>query len=313
VKPAKGVALMSSQKQILVYNRKTGDVEPEIIMGEGFVRFLYENALGRLMADSVFKRRTVSRLFGFFQDRRFSAGKIEKVAADLKIDLSEAEKPTGGYATFNDFFSRSMKKEARPVSGSPSAAISPCDARLMAFPAIGPGMKVNVKGCVLDLETLLGGKERASLFNGGTLLVYRLCPADYHRFHFPEACTPTRAISIIGDLHSVNPIALASGFRILDANYRQMTLLEKTPRAGTIAMVEVGAMCVGSVVQTFEPGVSVARGDEKGMFRCGGSSVVVLYEQDRLKVDDDILDHSSESIETIVKFGSAVGVYNDVI
>jgi len=301
---------MSEKASIMIYNRVTGRLEPEVVLGEGFVRFLYETASGRFLASAIFKRRLFSKMFGLFQDTRVSARKIRKVAADLSIDLSEAEQVPEDFKSFNDFFTRSLKREARPIDPDPSVVVSPCDARLLAFPGVDQGAPFSVKGSEFCLDALLGDAQLASEYAGGTLLIYRLCPADYHRFHFPESGVPGPVKTMNGPLHSVNPIALAGGMRILDSNLRQQTLIEAGNKAGRICMVEIGAMCVGSIVQTFKPGVPIERGDEKGMFRFGGSTVVVLYEPGRVRMDGDILDHSKKSIETFVRLGTSVGSYS---
>ncbi len=297
--------------RIMVYNRTTGRLEPEIVLGEGAVRLLYGNRLGGLLAECVLKRRFFSRLFGKLQNTAISARKIATVAAQLKIDLSELEKPLEEYRSFNEFFTRTLKKEARPIDGDPHAVISPCDARLLAVPTVHGAITVNVKGSHLDLRRLLADDMLASKYTGGAMLIYRLCPADYHRFHFPEAGTPGSAVRTGGPLHSVNPMALATGRRILDTNLRERTELDTENGPGTICMVEVGAMCVGSIVQTYTPGAPVARGGEKGMFLFGGSAVIVLYEPGRIRVDGDIVEQSRRGIETLVRVGMRVGAYSE--
>lgn len=292
---------------IMVYDRATGQTEPEIVLGEAYVRLLYGNIFGRLLAEGIFKRRLFSCLYGRLQDSASSARKIANVARELRIDLSEAQKPIEEYRSFNDFFTRGLKRAARLIDPDPAAVISPCDARLLAYPRIHAAMDVNVKGSELSLRSLLADTALASRYTGGAMLVYRLCPADYHRFHFPEAGTPDPALRIDGHLHSVNPMALGTGLRILESNLRERTLLHTD--GGTICTVEIGAMCVGSIVQTFAPGDPVSRGDQKGMFRFGGSTVIVLYEPGRVRVDEDILRNSREGLETLVKLGMRVGSY----
>jgi len=157
------------------------------------------------------------------------------------------------------------------------------------------------------LRDLLADPELADQFNHATMFIYRLCPADYHRFHFPEDCMPGFPAKLDGPLHSVNPVALSTGLRILDTNYRHRTILETSSGRGSLAMMEIGAMCVGSVVQTYVPMVPAKRGQEKGMFRFGGSTVIVLYPPERIQADQDILAHSREGIETYVKLGMPVG------
>jgi phosphatidylserine decarboxylase len=298
---------MSAAEPVWVYNRATGEREREVIAGEAFVRFLYESALGRLLADTVFKRRGFSRFYGFLQNLPVRTRRLKKFAAHLEIDLDEAVKPVEAFKTFNEFFSRALKPGARPIDLDPGKVISPCDARLLVIPFVTADSAAAVKGFTFDLETLLHDRDLAARFDGGAMFIYRLCPADYHRFHFPEDGLPGFAETLNGPLHSVNPISLGSGFKVLDTNLRHRTLLDTEDRLGTVAMIEVGAMCVGSVVQTFVPRVPNRRGDEKGLFLFGGSTVIVLYEPGRVKADEDLLEHSRLGVEAIVRLGTAVG------
>lgn len=294
---------------ILVYDRATGRREREVVLGEGGLRFLYETAPGRLLGKGLLTRRCISRLYGLWQDTRLSARKTHRVARLLSIDLSEAECPPGGFRSFNAFFSRALKSGVRPIAAAPDTVIAACDARLFALHRLCRDRPLQVKGQAFMLETLLGDAALADRYAGGTGFIYRLCPADYHRFHFPEAGVPGTAMPLGKGLHSVNPIALRSGIRILDANLRHRTLVEAGERAGTLCMVEVGALFVGSIVQTFVPGTPVPRGGEKGLFRFGGSTVIVLYEPGKVRVDEDILSQSGEGVETRVRLGEQVGRY----
>jgi phosphatidylserine decarboxylase len=173
---------------------------------------------------------------------------------------------------------------------------------VLVFPRIEVGC-LRVKGAEVTVDELLGGTE-TERYRDGAAMVVRLAPADYHRFHFPDAgeAGPSRAIG--GRLHSVHPIALAAGAPSL-RNKRSVTLLA-TARFGTIALIEVGALCVGTIVQTYRPG-RVARGDEKGYFRFGGSTIVVLAEPGRLHFDEDLERASADGVETLVRVGSRVG------
>jgi phosphatidylserine decarboxylase len=292
----------------LVFNRLTGRLEEEAIMGERLLRLLYGNPVGRALAGVLARQRWFSRLVGRLEDSAWSARKIRRVAAELAIDLTELGKPVEAYRTFNEFFTRTLRPSARPIDERPEAVISPCDARLLAFPAASQDHAVEVKGSALRTGALLGDEGLAGRFSGGTLLVYRLCPADYHRFHFPETCVPGPAVRTDGRLHSVHPLALGTGRVRLDRNLRERTLLEST--AGTVCMVEIGALCVGSIVQTYRPGEGARRGEEKGMFRFGGSTVIVIYEPGRVRVDADILERSRSGLETLVRVGMAVGRYS---
>ena len=262
-----------------------------------------------MIADTLLSRPLVSRLYGRLQDRNRTRRRIAATARALGIDMAECATPLAKFTSFNDFFCRALKAEARPITPAPSAVIAPCDARLLAVAGIAMHTPLPIKCRKLHLERLLVDDTLASRFVGGTLLVYRLCPADYHRFHFPETCVPSAAVTIAGPLHSVNPIALAAGRRVLDRNLRHRTLLDTGGAAGSVCMVEVGAMCVGSIVQTYTPDAPAARGAQKGLFRFGGSTVIALYEPDRLRIDDDVQAHSREGIETLVRLGTSVGTY----
>ena len=293
---------------IPLYNRETKRIESEVVMGEGFVRFLYETSLGRICAEGLLKRRCFSRFFGWCQDRPSSRRKILDVAKSLGIDLDEVLDPPDSFKTFNEFFVRRLKPEARPVDPAPEAVISPCDARLLAMTDLTPDEPVTIKGSAFTVRRLLESEALAQEFAGGTMLVYRLCPADYHRFHFPEAGLPGHTWVIDGALHSVSPIALGSGLPILDRNLRHLTVIESEAPVGKYAMVEVGAMCVGSVVQHFDPGKVVVRGQEKGLFRFGGSTVAVLYRKGRIRLDEDVYRYSGMGVESLVKLGVRVGL-----
>ncbi len=298
---------MQRDRPIMVYNRTSGRLEREVVLGERFVRLLYEHGAGRFLAAALFSRRWFSRLYGRLQDSPRSVRKIARVAHALGIDLTEAAPQA--FTSFNDFFTRALVPGARVIPADPAIVISPCDARLLALDAIEPRTRFAVKAASLDLAALLCDEALAARYAGGTLCIYRLCPADYHRFHFPEACTPGPAAEIAGRLHSVNPIALDTGLQILDTNLRHRTLLAAGDRAGTLCMLEIGAMCVGSVVQTYVPNTPAPRGAEKGMFRFGGSTVIVLYEPGRVRLDADIAERSRAGVETRVRLGMQIGVY----
>jgi phosphatidylserine decarboxylase len=138
------------------------------------------------------------------------------------------------------------------------------------------------------------------------MLISRLCPSDYHRFHFPVAGVPSEARLVKGCLYSVSPIALRRNILYLVRNKRFVTLIE-SPEFGTVAMIEVGATNVGSVVQGYLPGRGVAKGDEKGMFAFGGSCVITLFEKGRITFDADIVGQSADCIETYARMGDHLG------
>jgi phosphatidylserine decarboxylase len=265
----------------------------------------YGTAWGRAVTGSLLCRHPISRLYGWLQQHPRSRARIDAFVAQNGIDLSEVEVPPEGFASLNDFFIRRLKPEARPVDPDPDAMISPADARLSVFP-IENETHLRVKGAAMSLPQLLGGHRLDNAFMGGTCLVYRLAPCDYHRFgHVGDGVQqPVRIID--GPLHSVSPLALRHKPDVHCTNHRHWCEIE-CPRWGTIIQVEVGAMMVGSVVQLRPDGGPCRRGQEKGYFQFGGSTVIVLIEANRLRIDDDILEQSRKGIETLVRYGERVG------
>jgi len=163
-----------------------------------------------------------------------------------------------------------------------------------------------VKGAKFSLPELLGDSALAAKFFGGAMLISRLCPVDYHRFHFPVGGTPRDARRINGWLYSVSPVALRRNLRTLVENKREITLIE-SPEFGTVAMVEVGATNVGSIRQAFVPDRPVAKGDEKGFFAFGGSCVITLFERGRMRFDADVMASNSDFIECYARMGDRLG------
>ncbi len=293
-----------SAAPILVRNRRTGALEEEVVLGERFLRAVYERPFASWLRRALLVRPVFSKLYGVYQQSHWSQPSIERAVRTLSLDLSDFVVPSGGFRSFNDFFTRRLRPGARPLDPDPASLLSPADARLLAFPVQPQGV-FPVKGHSVSLERLLASKQDALAFIGGWLLVFRLCPSDYHRFHFPCAGTSSAARLLEGPLESVNPLALATGRPILDTNQRALSFLSSA-RFGRLAYLEVGALCVGSIVQTYSPG-AVSAGDEKGYFQFGGSTVVVALEPGRVTLDDDLLSSSCQGVETLVRMGERIG------
>jgi len=291
--------------EVRFYDRATGEVRREVVYAEGGVRWLYQTRLGRILGH-VLSARLPSVLYGAWLDSRFSRGKIRGFAAALSIDLDEASRAVDEYPSFNAFFARALKPGRRTISADPAVLASPADGRVWGRALDQAGMTLPIKGVPFTVARLLDDAGLAARYRGGTAIVVRLCPADYHRFHFPDGGIPGPARRVGGRLHSVNPMALASGLEIFDRNAREVTQLE-SDGFGTIAYVEVGAMFVGRIVQTFRPHERVARGDEKGYFTFGASTVVLVLEPGRLVLDADIADATARGLETRLALGDSLG------
>ena len=225
---------------------------------------------------------------------------------EFGLDASEFADPQESFKSFNEFFIRRLKPEARPFDPDPEAATFPCDGRHLGFPDISEITSVFVKGQRFSLASLLGSSELSNRFARGSLVLSRLCPTDYHRFHFPAAGIPSTSSLINGALFSVSPIALRRNLSYLWQNKRMITELE-TSRFGTIVMIDIGATNVGSISQTFTPGEKINRGDERGYFSFGGSSTITLFEEGTITLADDLVQQTSHQTELYAPMGSLLG------
>ena len=287
---------------IRFFNRYTGRAETEQVYGEAWLRWIYGAPVGRLALWAVARRAWFSRWYGWRMDRPASRGKIAPFIAHYAIACDDFAKRPEDFASFNDFFYRTLRPDARPVDASPEAVVFPADARHLGFQNAAAIDHVFVKGQRFDLPALLGDVALARRYAEGAIVLSRLCHVDYHRFHFPIAGVPSAGRLINGPLESVNPIALRRRLAILWENKRVITRLE-TERLGTVLLIEVGATNVGGIVQTFRPGASVAKGEEKGYFKFGGSSTITLFEPGRVKLAQDLVENSHHGRELYARMG----------
>jgi len=291
----------------LVHDRRSGQVIREKVLGDGLLRLAYSRPCRWASEWLLFRNYLVSRLLGWYADRRISGRRIRPTIDELGLDESEFLRPTAEFRTFNEFFTRKLKPGARPTSANATELASPADCRLLVYPTLAEGRCVPIKGRPFAIGDLLGagGVECAETFVAGALAICRLCPADYHRYHYPAAGRATDSWEIDGRLHSVNPLALALDLPIFDQNHRIVTLLDLV-RFGPMAFVEVGAFGVGGIVQTHgEP--TFGRLDEKGYFRFGGSTIVLVFQPNTIAFDSDLIAHSAAGTETLVRCGETIG------
>ncbi|ABR50278.1 phosphatidylserine decarboxylase [Alkaliphilus metalliredigens QYMF] len=292
---------------IYYIDRNTGKKEKEVVAGDRFLRWLHDRKSGATALELLIKRKWFSTLYGKMQDQPFSRKKIAKFVSDLSIDLTEADrKSIGDYRHFNDFFTRKLKKEARPICEALDAFASPADGRLLAYADIDQDKMIQVKGMNYTLKALFQDEDLAKGYHGGSCIVIRLNPSDYHRFHFPDGGIPHEYTAIKGQYYSVNPIALNRIAEVYCQNKRELTLFQ-SDEFGQIAYFEVGATCVGSIIQTYQPKQRVEKGDEKGYFKFGGSTVILLMEKGHIKIDEDIINNTNRGFETKVNMGEKIG------
>ena len=294
------------KEPIQIYNRESKCVEVEQVYGEAWLRWVYETPIGRLALLLFVRRAIFSKLMGWRMNMRASSRKILPFVLKYNIDSGEFSKNVLLYRTFNEFFSRGLKKEARPVTPGDHIAILPADGRHLVFPDVSAANGFWVKGRKFSLNELLGSVELARRFENGAMLISRLAPVDYHRFHFPVSGIPSVPQKINGYLYSVNPIALRQNIRYLIENKRSLTLID-SPEFGQVAMVEIGATAVGSIQNLYAEGIRVQKGESKGFFEFGGSCVITLFQKGRIQFSDDLLEQSSMHRETYALMGTPLG------
>ena len=262
--------------------------------------FLYKVLPGRLLLQLLI-RPANSKFVGRVMDSGFSKLFIPRFVKSHNIDLSDYQDEE--YKSFNAFFVREVKAGMRPISLNPQDIIAPCDGKLTAY-KITEDSVFEIKNSVYDLKSMLKDKKLADDFMDGTCLIFRLMPNDYHRYCFIDDGEVLSRKKIRGVLHTVRPIALKK-HRIYKKNAREYAVLN-TENFGTIIQMEVGALFVGRIKNN--PGIQkFKRGDEKGMFEFGGSTVVMLFKKEAVKVEGVIFENTDINVETIVKMGTVIG------
>jgi phosphatidylserine decarboxylase len=292
-------------EKIVYFNRYTGREEIEDVYGGNFLRWTYGNPLGLLSLHTLVKRAAFSRWYGWRMDRPNSRERVAPFIKKFGLNPADFADSPDSYKTFNEFFFRKLKPSARPIASDPNAAVFPADARHLGFENISKIEGIFVKGAVFDLGELLQDDALAKRFREGSLLMSRLCPVDYHRYHFPVGGNAGAPRLINGPLYSVNPIALRRNIRIFSENKRAVTEID-SPEFGKVLMLEVGATCVGSFEYTYQPG-RIEKGQEKGYFKFGGSSTITIFEPNRIQLSGDLLEKSKQGMELYARMGDLLG------
>ncbi len=245
------------------------------------------------------------RLLATYQNTRRSARQIEPFIRKHNIDMREF-KPVI-YRSFAEFFDREFRPGARIFVAAPDEMAAFAEARYFGWERLKADQQFPIKGHSLSTEKILGDDKRASPFIGGPVLLARLSPMDYHHVHYPDDGMTLDIARLGRSLWTVNWRALQNQPDILLRNERQIDILE-TKNFGRLAFVEVGAMSVGRIVQVHPRETAFQRGDEKSVFKFGGSAIVVFGEPEKWRPADDILQHTAQSIETLVRLGDTVGM-----
>lgn len=293
---------MQQTQESLYFDRYSETLRREEIYGEKPLRWAYETRAGRLCLEVFIKRLFFSRLYGLWADSRSSAKEIRPFVERFSVDTSEFLEPVSSYQSFNEFFYRRLRPEARPIAAGAKEIIFPADGRHLFIPDLSSEQFLWAKGQCFDLATLLGDTALAERYRSGSALVSRLCPTDYHRFHFPWEGFAGTPREIGGLLYSVNPLVLARNLGVLWRNKRRLTVV-KDPSLGEYLFLEIGATNVGSIVSTSRSETSVAKGQEKGYFRFGGSMVMTLFLPGKITPAADLATQSQRGVELYGRMG----------
>lgn len=269
-------------------------------IGSGPIVFLYRNKLGRLLL-KIISLPIISKIAGWFMDRKISAIAIKRFIKKNNIDVSIYEEKK--YTSYNDFFTRKIKSECRKIDMNPKSLISPCDSKLSAY-EINEKSVFKIKDSYYKVEDLLKDEKLAKKYQDGYCLIFRLCVDDYHRYCYIDNGKKNKNKFINGVLYTVRPIVLEN-YNIYKENSREYTTL-KTENFGDVIQVEVGATIVGRIKNHHEE-YNFTKGEEKGMFEFGGSTIVLLIEKNKVEIDKEIIDNTKQGYETVVKYGEKIG------
>ena len=282
-----------------IYDRNDQEIIVDQSQNE-LLKKLYSHVLGRC-ALKVLTLPFITYLGGVYMNSRFSKHRIAPFIKQNHIDMNQYVSQT--YKSYNDFFTRKIKVENRPICKDKDVLVAPADSKLSYY-SIDENLKLQIKNTVYSLEDLLQNKELADTYQGGVCLVFRLTVDDYHRYSFIDDGKKEEDIYIKGIFHTVNPIA-NDYYPIYKQNSRMYTVLH-TENFDDVVHMEVGAMMVGKIVNHNVN--SFQRGQEKGYFEFGGSTIVLLLKKDIVKIDEDIIKHSLNNDETRVLLGEKIGV-----
>ncbi|WP_417337270.1 phosphatidylserine decarboxylase [Halobacteriovorax marinus] len=296
--------------EIQYFNRGNQNVEVEKVYGDAGVKWLYQSSLGKFLSAPLVKA-PISVLYGALQSFPISRLKVQGFIKNFDIKMEEflpEEGQTGAdsYSSFNAFFIRKFREGARRINMAKNIMPAFSEARYFGYESITDDKLIPVKGRFLNAKELLANSKWEGTFTDGPLLLARLCPVDYHRFHFPDDGKVLDHYKVGGLYHSVNPIALKEKQDIFSTNIREVTIME-TENFGKLAYVEVGAICVGRIEQSTDL-TDFKRGEEKGYFLFGGSTVIVIGEKGKWSPSQDILEYTEKGMETYIQLGDEVGL-----
>lgn len=285
----------------MICKDRLGNVVKEDNSQDNMLKAIYGSVLGRAFLH-VATRPVISKVAGFFLSTGLSRVIIKPFISSNNIDMSEYTQRS--YKSYNDFFTREIKPDKRPVDNASNVLVSPSDGRVSAY-KINSDSVFEIKGSYYTVESILQSRAAAKHYMDGYCVIIRLCVDNYHRYSYVDNGTLGNVKFIKGVLHTVNPEALKH-YNIYKENCRECSVLN-TENFGKITCVEVGALMVGKIKNLHSKGYKFTKGEEKGMFEFGGSTVVLFIEKDMVILDEDLLKNTEEGFETAVNMGERIG------
>ena len=289
-------------------DRATGKIEVESPPAEEVLNFLYHNPFGEKAVLPIAKQRFITDWYGKIMDTHSSVSRIKPFVDSLKIDMSESKKSIEEFNSFNEFFHRELKSSVRKIG---EGLVSPGDGKMLAFKNVSEVNTFYVKGQKFTLGEFLEDDELAYEYRNASMIILRLSPKEYHRYHFPYSGIPAKSEGITGVYYSVSPIALEENFtKVFSRNKKEICKLSIAHDAEML-IIPVGATMVGSINSTYNPNSEVNKGGEMGYFSFGGSSIVLLFASGRFNLDEDLLTNTEKELETYVEMGETIGTTAD--
>ncbi len=283
---------------IKIYDRQNQTYYTEVQYGGKLLNFLYHTFWGRILLKLI-ANRSFSKLNAIYNNSKASISKIKPFIEKYNIQMNDFESKK--YQSFNDFFTRSLLTGKRDICSDPERVIAPADSKLSVY-YITKNLQISVKNSTYSMNEILRDQDLSREYENGLCLVYRLTVDDYHRYCYIDDGEIVGQKRIKGKLHTVSSIS--KDYKVYIENQREYQVIN-TRNLGRIIQMEVGALLVGRIVN--RQSKLAMRGEEKGYFSYGGSTIIVFIKANQAIIDEDIMKHNQENIETKVKYGEAVG------
>mgnify|MGYP004498111147 CR=1 FL=1 len=286
---------------IMDYIDLNGKLVKNTTAQDKLLEHLYTTFIGRMLLKPLV-HPVISKLAGYYLSSSHSAKLIKGFVQKNNIDMCSYE--ARNYSSFNDFFTRKIKEGKRPVPDDENVLICPCDCKATVY-KIHENTTFSIKNTEYTLRSLLRSPRLAKHFQGGYAFLLRLTVDDYHRYIYSASGKKSKNYHIAGSFHTVNPIA-NDYLPIYKENTREYTVLH-TKEFGDVVQMEVGALLVGKIANHQPAKTSVIRGDEKGFFEYGGSTIIVLTQKNQVMPREDLLRNTERGYETKLLQGHTLG------